>query len=415
MKRIQRGQLRAPTKVVDLELSQLEASGDTTIPVDGYKCLWCLSRVGGIPAEISFWDVESEIEVKAKDIGDSRSAVERSRVEQSEVSRGNLSAITLTIAICTRDHHVELRQALLSLREQTDRDFEVLVVDNAPSSHLTAEVVEEINLARCEYVIEPIGGLARARNTALTHTKTDYVAWIDDDEVADVNWVRSLKEGFAHSSDPVSVCGVMLPAELETEAQIRFEQYGGFNKGRGLVPEILSADSPSVISPLYPLPAFGSGGNMAFQVRALHSVGDFDRHLGAGTRTHSGEETKAFAMLLRSGKVVLHWPKAITWHYHRRDMAALQKQLYGISAGLPAFYASMIRSDPAVVVDMIRLAPHALRDLGIRSGGIRSDQLPLDFPKELMRARRRGLLAGAFGYAYEVISGDSKPMSRVSR
>jgi len=148
MKRIQRGQLRAPTKVVDLELSQLEASGDTTIPVDGYKCLWCLSRVGGIPAEISFWDVESEIEVKAKDIGDSRSAVERSRVEQSEVSRGNLSAITLAIAICTRDHHVELRQALLSLREQTDRDFEVLVVDNAPSSHLTAEVVEEINLNR---------------------------------------------------------------------------------------------------------------------------------------------------------------------------------------------------------------------------------------------------------------------------
>ena len=62
---------------------------------------------------------------------------------------------------------------------------------------------------------------------------------MDDDEVADSGWVRALKEGFSHQAEPAAVCGMMLPAELEFEAQVRFEQYGGFNKGRGTMPEVL--------------------------------------------------------------------------------------------------------------------------------------------------------------------------------
>ena len=95
-------------------------------------------------------------------------------------------------------------------------------------------VVEGLGLPRWEYLVEPRPGLARARNRALSAVRTDLVAWIDDDEVADPDWVRRLKEGFAHEAKPAAVCGVMLPAELEFEAQVRFEQYGGFNKGRGM-------------------------------------------------------------------------------------------------------------------------------------------------------------------------------------
>ena len=92
---------------------------------------------------------------------------------------------------------------------------------------------------------------------------------MDDGEIADPDWVRSLKEGFAHRSNPVAVCGLCFQQNLETEAQIRFEQFGGFNKGRNISAEILSADSPSVENPLYPLPAVGSGGNMAFHMKAI--------------------------------------------------------------------------------------------------------------------------------------------------
>ena len=175
----------------------------------------------------------------------------------------------------------------------------------------------------------------------------------------------------------------MLPAELEFEAQVRFEQYGGFNKGRGMVPEVLKAGAPSVTSPLYPLPAFGPGGNMAFRTGLLRAVGGFDPCLGAGTRTHGCEETRVLSSLLSDGHAIMHWPAAITWHTHRREMAALRKQFYGYSAGLSAFYMSTIRSKPSTIIDILRLAPNTIRDMRSGSENLRSGQLPDDFPSRL--------------------------------
>jgi glycosyltransferase involved in cell wall biosynthesis len=297
------------------------------------------------------------------------------------------------------------------LQHQTDPDFSVLVVDNSSTSHAAAGVVEELNLSRSKYTVEPHPGLSRARNKALGVVDTELVAWIDDDEVADPDWVRRLKEGFTHEARPAAVCGLMLPAELEFEAQVRFEQYGGFNKGRGVAPEVLLIGAPSVESPLYPLPAFGPGGNMAFRTELLRSIGGFDPCLGAGTRTHGGEETRALSLLLSEGKAVLHWPAAITWHTHRQEMAALRKQFYGYSAGLSAFYASMIRSRPAILLDILRLAPHALRDLRRGGDNLRSGYLPDDFPRCLQRAALRGVLEGWLMYVYEAFTARNQAVS----
>jgi hypothetical protein len=203
----------------------------------------------------------------------------------------------------------------------------------------------------------------------------------------------------------------MLPAELGFEAQVRFEQYGGFNKGRGMTPEVLRVGTPSVVSPLYPLPPFGPGGNMAFRTESLRSVGGFDPYLGAGTRTHGGEETRAMSLLLSAGDAILHWPAAITWHMHRREMAGLRKQFYGYSAGTSAFYASVIRSNPTVAFQVLRLVPHALRDFRHGSENQRSGHLPEDFPPDLLRAARRGLLKGPFMYGNEVIKDWRKLLS----
>ena len=143
---------------------------------------------------------------------------------------------------------------------------------------------------------------------------------------------------------------------------------------------------------------------MAFRTESLRAAGGFDPALGAGTRTHGGEETKVFCTLLRSDETILHWPAAITWHYHRRQMDQLHKQFYGYSAGLSAFYVSMIRSDPSVLWEIARLIPHGLRDLGLRDGGMKFDQLPEDFPKDLLSAGRRGLAVGAVSYVVEALN-----------
>jgi hypothetical protein len=404
MRRIDRKGLRAPACVLDLDLTPADQAADDTIAVGQYSTMWCLSRIDGLPQEISFWDIAEDASVFLRTL---RNHLRTGTTNGHRMSPGNppdAAGLDMTVVICTRDRPEGLRATLASLRHQTDSGFSVLVVDNGSNPPETASIVEKAGLSRCDYIVEPRPGLARARNRALGAVRTDLIAWIDDDEVADADWVARLKEGFAHESSPTVVCGVMLPAELEFEAQVRFEQYGGFNKGRGMAPEVLRAGTASVASPLYPLPTFGPGGNMAFRTEALRSVNGFDPCLGAGTRTYSGEETRVLSSLLSSGHAVLHWPAAITWHTHRREMAALRKQLYGYSAGLTAFYASTIRSRPRTAIDILRLSPYALRDLRRGSENLRSGQLPDDFPAYLLKATRRGLLEGGLMYAYEAIT-----------
>jgi glycosyltransferase involved in cell wall biosynthesis len=415
MRRIDRKGLLAPARVVDLELASADQPDDGILTVDRYKTLWCLSRSDGLPQEISFWDVTEDASVPIRDLRDQLrpGGTAAGRVSSGLPAAGTASP-DATVVICTRDRPDGLRTTLASLARQTDAGFQVLVVENGSSSEESAAAVAESGLPRREYLVESRPGLSRARNRALEAVRTDLVAWIDDDEVADPGWVHRLKEGFAHQAGPAAVCGVMLPAELEFEAQVRFEQYGGFTKGRGMLPEVLRKGSPSVTSPLYPLPSFGPGGNMAFRSEKLRSVGGFDPCLGAGTRTHGCEETRALSLLLSSGETVLHWPAAITWHTHRREMAALRRQLYGYSAGLSAFYASMLRSRPAVAFDLLRLAPLVLRDLRHGSDNQRTGELPDDFPAHLRKAARRGLLEGGFMYAYEAIR-DRRQPAPVSR
>lgn len=410
VKRIERNGLRAPTRVIDLELAVGDSGPDAIVDVGRYNSVWCLSRINGVPREISFWDVSGDDALAIAALRDQLLAeTARDNPAAAEASPPQAtSAADLTVVICTRDRPDGLRDTLVSLRGQTDSAFNVVVVDNDPSSSDAEKVVNQVGLPHCTYLVEPRPGLSRARNRGLRSVATELVAWIDDDETADPNWVRAVKQGFAHESHPAAVCGVMLPAELEYEAQVRFEQYGGFNKGRGMAPEVLRAGTPSVTSPLYPLPSFGPGGNMAFRTESLLRIGGFDPYLGVGTRTGGCEETRALSLVLSAGDAVLHWPAAIMWHMHRRDMAGLRKQFYGYSAGASAFYMSMIKSRPSAVFDILGLFPHLLRDFRDSSENQRSGHLPDDFPADLRKAARQGLLAGPLMYAVEVVKGRRK-------
>jgi len=413
MRRIDRNALQAPARVLDVELATVADLGEETIAVEQFNGLWCLARIDGVPQEISFWDVSEDLKLS---IGALRDQLRAGLAADGHVPAQLPPPPTapagqdLTVVICTRDRAAGLHATLASLHEQNDANFRVVVVDNGSRTAESAAVVERVGLPHCDYVVEPRPGLSRARNRGLAAVGTELVAWIDDDETTDADWVSRLRQGFAHEASPAAICGVMLPAELESEAQVRFEQYGGFNKGRGMAPEVLRKGTSSVVSPLYPLPAFGSGGNMAFKTEALRAVGGFDNCLGAGTRTHGGEEVRVLSLLLSRGDAILHWPAAITWHTHRRDMPALKKQFYGYSAGLSAFYASMIRSKPTAALEILGLTPHVIRDLRHGSDNQRSGHLPDDFPPDLLKAARRGLIEGGFMYAYEALKDWRRPM-----
>jgi glycosyltransferase involved in cell wall biosynthesis len=299
------------------------------------------------------------------------------------------------VIVCTRDRHVELTRCLESLTAQDHPRFTVWVTDNAPTTSGTRDAVKAFSsLLDVRYVLEPRPGLSRARNAALRQPLDgDFVAWIDDDEVADRMWLSELARALEDRPDASSVSGLVTPAELATVAQVWFEQFGGHSKGRGFTSAEFSPKTRQMQSHLYPLPPFGVGANMAFRLAVLREMGGFDEALGAGTLTRGGEDTKMFTDILRAGGTSLYRPSAVTRHFHRRDVQGLSDQMYGYGSGLTAFYTSLVLADPRTVWPLARLVGTAVHDV-VSPSSLRVATLESDFPRALLRRNQRGMLAG---------------------
>jgi hypothetical protein len=158
--------------------------------------------------------------------------------------------------------------------------------------------------------------------------------------------------------------------------------------------------SPATVqlqSPLYPLPPFGVGANMAFRVEALQEIGGFNESLGAGTLAKGSEDTLAFTKILLTGATMVYQPSALTRHFHRPDIEGLRAQMHGYGAGLTGYYTALVLDDPRLIWPLLRLVPRAVRDLMGGDSPITA-ALGADFPTGLIAANRRGMLSGPFRY-----------------
>jgi glycosyltransferase involved in cell wall biosynthesis len=304
----------------------------------------------------------------------------------------------ITVVICTRERPDALARCLESLLAQDYPDSRILVVDNAPVTDASAEVVHAAaRRGPVSYLAEPRAGLSFARNAAVAVAAGEILAWIDDDEYADVHWLAEVARALAEHPEADVVSGVIVPAELETQAQLWFEQFGGHSKGRGFRPDVFGPATAHIQSPLYPLPPFGTGANMTFRPGVIERIGGWDTALGAGTPAMGSEDTLAFTQVLLGGGTIVYQPAAVTFHYHRRDLAGLRKQMVGYGSGLTAVYTSLLMRRPGLIWDLLKLVPGALRDLTGKDSP-RVATLQDDFPRELLTANRRGMLAGPGAY-----------------
>lgn len=398
---------RIPATVLDVELTGPLPSIDGIDPAGRrVERAWVLVRQFTQPIGALLLDVPP-LGMAAADLA---AAIDREIPPATRPEPGYLArraevltdAPHITVVVCTRERPDGLARSLDSVLAQRYPRFRVLVVDNAPVSDGTVRVVAEAGASpagrgRVDYVREPRPGLSHARNRALRAAAGEIIAWLDDDEIADPHWLAEVARAFADHPDADVVTGAIVPAELSTDAQLWFEQYGGHSKGRGFTPDVFSPATVHRQSPLYPLPPFGAGGNMVFRPGVLERIGGFDTALGAGTPAMGSEDTLALMQVLIAGGTVAYQPSALVWHYHRRDLAGLRNQLVGYGTGLTAAYTSLLLRDPKLLRPLLRLAPTALRDT-FGGGGDRLAGLRADFPRELVGANRRGLLAGPVRY-----------------
>jgi GT2 family glycosyltransferase len=271
---------------------------------------------------------------------------------RARLAAAPLEPPAITIAICSKDRPVwvaRLLDSLVPLREQTP--CEILLVDNAPSDDRTRDVVATRPGIR--YVREPRAGLDFARNRAVAEATGRILAFLDDDVVADANYLRGLSRAWAENPDAGAITGLVMPYAVETEAQVLFELRGGFRRGfRPL------RYGPKVFGdPLHPCGAgkFGAGAHMSFDLALIRRLGGFDEALDTGRPLPGGGDIDMFYRVLRAGRSLVYEPHTTVFHEHRRDLGALKRQYYTWGLGFFAFIAKTMRSDPDMRPAMRRI------------------------------------------------------------
>ena len=225
-----------------------------------------------------------------------------------------------TVAICTRERADSLDGLLRAVGSLTRDGHEVLVIDNAPKTDQTRQVVERH--AGVRYVCEMAPGLNVARNRAIREARGDIVAFCDDDAIPERGWLDNLMRNFGDMRVQC-VTGLTLPIELETEAQELFETVSSF--AHGFRRRIFDGqhDNPVAVGEV------GVGANMAIRRRVIAEVGLFDERLDGGMPTRSGGDQEMFVRLLSAGHRIVYDPAAVSWHRHRRTHRELVDTLYG--------------------------------------------------------------------------------------
>ncbi len=296
----------------------------------------------------------------------------------------------------------QLRRCVQRLMELDHPDFEVIVVDNRPAGATPVEI------AGVRVLREPRPGISAARNRGLAVAVGEIVAFTDDDVQVDRRWLRSLGERFARDPELAAVTGLVLPAELETPAQIWFEQSGsGLDRSYSALTFERAGpfrmrrrgmeDGSDLVQSLYAMGELGLGSNMAFRTSVLRAAGGFDQALGTGTPTHGGEDLAVFVELLTAGHRLAYEPGAIVHHTHRATLPELERQLYGYGVGFTAMLTAIALRDPRHFAGLVAVLPAWVRSLRDPASPKRSQRTDA-YPSTLGKLELRGMLAGPLAY-----------------
>ncbi|MCU0545600.1 MAG: glycosyltransferase [Oscillatoriaceae cyanobacterium Prado104] len=229
------------------------------------------------------------------------------------MSNPQISAI-----ICTHNRHTYLGAAIDSLLVQNFPDnFEVVVVDNGssdfagPDSSIsqTREVVEaRLSDSRLKYVWEPEIGLSVARNTGARVARSEILAYLDDDAVADPNWLRVLHIAY-QSERKLAVAGgkveLLWPEGVAPPNWLSpglIQNLGAYNLGETQICVTAAGLTPR-------------GVNYSIRRAFLEEIGGFDVKLGRiGKKLLSNEELRATELALELGWQVVYLPEALVFH-----------------------------------------------------------------------------------------------------
>jgi glycosyltransferase involved in cell wall biosynthesis len=214
-----------------------------------------------------------------------------------------MSTPDISIVVCTQNRSEMLRGALASLRDlATDGQFtyEVVVIDNG-STDATPQAIA-VAAAKSKHslrgVSEPHKGIVPARNRRIRESRGRWIAFFDDDQLADSRWLTELYRGASEKQCRVVGGSVHLTFTDGCTPKLH-------PTVRMLLGEAAFGQQPQP----YGGRLTPGCGNLMIERRVFEEVGLFER-----TVSGRGEDTDLFSRIERAGIAAWYLPAAIVHH-----------------------------------------------------------------------------------------------------
>lgn len=214
-----------------------------------------------------------------------------------------MTALDVSIVVCTYNRAESLRAALASLYDLATDDlfsYEVVVVDNVSTDHTRDVVAAAAGKSKrpVRYAYEAEQGIVAARNRGIREARGRWIAFFDDDQLADPRWLAELVRGATELGCRVVGGTVQLhfpagpPGELHPAVRM-------------LLGEAILADQPRT----YGGRLTPGCGNLMIERTVFDEVGVFER-----TVHGRGEDTDLFSRIERAGIASWYIPTAVILH-----------------------------------------------------------------------------------------------------
>ena len=215
------------------------------------------------------------------------------------------SSIFASAIICTLNRGPKIGATIESLLEQRQPgggEFEILIVDNGSTAENAGILKQHAGAHpdRIRYTLEPETGESSARNCATRTARGQIHAHIDDDAIADPDWLEKLCAPFADQR--IGGVGGRIRLHYESPPPDWVDE--------SLTPYLSAFDEGDLPRDLQ-YPDYPRGANMAFRVDALRAAGPFSTKYGRkGTSLLSYSETEMYYRVARAGYRIVYAPDA---------------------------------------------------------------------------------------------------------
>lgn len=270
---------------------------------------------------------------------------------------------TCAVVVPTRGTVAAIERIETNIAENIG-DYEIVVILNGTDTAelKRSEVLamkQSLRTVRC-----PGGGVARARNFALTISDAEVLAYVDDDVVVTAEAIERLSDVITHDAVDVATARVLPVKTSHQRFDAIYAAYLGFDRGT----QRRSWRNPARLTPFT---VWNIGVGALFAVNRLkvlqRKTVRFDERLSNGRFCGGTEDVDFFMQAFQAGLTLAYEPEAVTHHQFPNNWIGLRRKCrqYALTDG--AFYAKWRReAQPIDLVNEIlgwtrRLVTHTLR------------------------------------------------------